>query len=440
MTAEEIQYEYDMYMEFFDNKIQITKLYEICNQKRSLGGDLKMIGAFINRYRKYAKEKYGIDDLAFYVQSKLLYKKCFDNYKKYIDKEITVGEYFEQIELLNIDRESYPAIVCDYAEFVKGMSKEEVKSLREKGYYMRNILDLILDISDEQEIFSILTDCGQYNSKGVEFGNKRLHLLREYVSDYLITKYRGSIDDSEYESIKANLRDKIMKVIKTYNEMQHEELTAKRIEAKEKYLKEILEQSELLINDFLSSGLLLKQFVAENNITMMDFEKALSSIKAYNVELYQKYMDYINQKRAQRYAIFMKNIDLIIDYILNGIVVNEETNEKRAFDILDYYTLSNLSPKDFIGFATEKCNNEELKIIRTFFAKNKVKNDETKIIRDMEYKIGSMEITSEQKEIIINYLRSINAPVCSRLFMLALRRYLKNELLLDEQNNNQHGK
>lgn len=63
-----------------------------------------------------------------------------------------------------------------------------------------------------------------------------------------------------------------------------------------------------------------------------------------------------------------------------------------------------------------------------------MKKNELKTIREMKYTVNSVEITDEQKAIILEYLKSINAPYNMRLFRISTKRYLNGELLLNEEN------
>lgn len=185
--------------------------------------------------------------------------------------------------------------------------------------------------------------------------------------------------------------------------------------------------------EFISSNITINDFLNKKEITKKEFSDALASISEYDTELHKKYMDHINQKQSERYAVLVSKTDLILSLMKNGIV-NEETNVKKEFDILDYYINTNLTPEQFLEISKKQYKRNDLVLIRTFFAKNKIKNSEEKIIREAKFIINSVEITDEQKDIVINYLKQIKAPINTKIFRLALRRYLNNELILEEIN------
>ena len=128
----------------------------------------------------------------------------------------------------------------------------------------------------------------------------------------------------------------------------------------------------------------------------------------------------------------LKNmINLIIMQIRCG-VINKKTGAKRPFDMLDYYLLTNMSLKEFVRKAKEF--NIDVTGVKRFFFENRVISDlldETPYIMQMIYIINNKEITLEQKKLIIEYLKGINAPVSISLFRLAVKKYLNGELVIE---------
>ena len=130
----------------------------------------------------------------------------------------------------------------------------------------------------------------------------------------------------------------------------------------------------------------------------------------------------------------LKNtINLIIAQIHNG-VINEKTGEKRNFDMFDYYTYTSMSLKEFMQ-ASKKLGINPTGI-RTFFKSNismfsavttaLLPKVEVETIMGMNYSVNGIAVTTEQKELIINYLKNNNIPVNVQLFRLAFKRYINN--------------
>ena len=426
VSCEQRKYEYEMFMKAINLEIPFSELHKVFHYGEKSGQDMKLIDDFIFYYRGYNTNIDGMFNI--YVMDKPLFKKSFDTYMDFINKKISLYEYLEQVEQLDLDKVSYINVVFEYADKIKQVPQNEITKMREKGFFSRNVLEYLLNTSDEKEIFDILTVYGQYKSRGLSYGNNQLNNLMGLIFDFVIVKYRNNINDNERDEIISSLKKKIYNVYKKYYEMKQEEFLNKKTKEKTEYLNEILEQSINLINNYMDSNLYLKQYLEKTKIPKKDFDKSLESIQKNKPELYQQYEKYNKKLQSEKFAVLSNKCDIIIERMKNG-VINEETNEKRDFDILDYYMYTNLTPEEFVNIIKEKCNSNDMRIIKTFFTKNKGKKDETKIIREMKYSINSVEITDEQKEKIIDYLKSINAPVNIRTFKLAVKRYLNNELI-----------
>ena len=423
---------YNTYMDFFDNKIDAYVLYEKRKVNKMQCNVAHLIRYFIASFQNYAKINFQIDDLEHYIINKELFKKCYENYANYISGKISVGEYLNQIKITKIDLNSYFQIVRDYAECILKMSELDVEQLMKKRHHRKNTLELIENTTNENEIFEILTDYGRYKVDGMIEGNTRLGILRTFAFDYVVIKYK--LDKNELDIKINSLRNKIQKVIDIYSDMILAENKQQRENDKNDYLEQIREQSIELIREFILTNLTITDFLKEKNISREYFDDALNSISKHNEELYNKYNDHINKKRSERYAVLISKIDSIVDMIKNGII-NEETNLKKDFDILDYYINTNMTPEEFLNIAVKKYKGNDLRLIRAFFATNKTKNSEERIIRETKFIINSVEITDEQKDIVINYLKQIKAPISTKIFKMALKRHLKNELILEETTN-----
>lgn len=423
---------YDMYMSFFDNETDIDELYknEKINKNR-YSHVVYLIKRFIVNFQDYAKDNYGIEDLEKYVLNSKLFKKCYENYIKYIEGNISVGEYLSNIENAKIDILSYRKIVQNYAEEVLNMSKIDIEELMNKGNHIKKTLELIESISDENEIFSVLTGYGRYKDVGIENGNYRIRNLKGYVFDYVVVKYQ--LDKKELDIKVNSLKEKILKVINLYNGIENNVKKEQQKNDRKNYIEEISKRSIDLITEFISKDMSINVFLREKGVSKQEFYDALTSISEHAPNLYKKYNDYIDEKTSQMNDFLETKVDLIVDLIKNGIV-NEETNVKKEFDILDYYMNINLSPGKFLDIAKNKYKGNDLILIRTFFSKNRTRHDEEKIIMDAKYIINSVEITNEIKEQVINYLKQINAPISTNVFKIALRRHLKNELIIEETN------
>lgn len=349
-----------IFSDCLDCKIPLSKVYEIYNKHG------ESVESFIHRNIYNGKDEEYITRM----HSKKIYENCFSTLKKRYNGEITVGELSDIIENSDMDEQSFYQLGFIYAKKVLKMDDKEIQIMNQKVNIKRNILDSIENTSDELEVEKILNEYARYNEKGIDYGNKKIDSLYGSIFGYVISKYGDRLSNDEHNLLVKLLKEKISNVRSKYLKIKKDEKAAMKVEKNEKHLLDILKESEYLVINFMESNISLKNYLEKNNISRSSFEKALESIKENNIELYNKYNDYINQKKSQNYAVLMSEVDNIINSIKNG-VVNEETNKKRDFDILDYYISTNLKPDDFLQLVNGKYDNNDLRVIRTFFAKNK---------------------------------------------------------------------
>ena len=422
---------HDTFIRVMDMELPFSELRKYYKYDIGLGKDMELItNIMLKHYKYYYYDSY--NSLRNDIFERPLCKNCYETFINYLNKKISLYEFLELIEQFDLDRSSFITIVYEYASCIENKSKSEVSKLKEQGYFSRNILDFVLNTNDEKEIFKLLTVFGQYNSKGIAFGNEQLRYLISAIADFVIVKYRDTISVEKKDIIIKEIKEKINIVYKKYFDIENEEYLNIKRERQEKTINEKVIDSTNIVTDFMSKNISLKQYLEEHNMLKSEFNKHLNIIKNNKKELYKQYEEYINNNKAVRYAVLSKKCNTIIDKIKNG-VVNEETNEKREFDILDYYAYTNLTPDEFIELIINRCDVSDLRKVRTFFAKNKYTKDETANIRKMKYSINSMEISDELKEKIVCYLNNINSPVNMRTFRMALKKYFNKEIVLDEK-------
>lgn len=214
----EVENIYNMYMDFFDNKLDAETLFIKEKLSRERYNIIYLIKRFAINFQNYAKINFKIENLEDYIIKSELFKKCYEEHINYIDGRISVGQYLNYVEKIKIDIVSYRKIVRTYAENILDMPEKEIEQLIEKGNCFRNTLELIENASNENEIFSILTDYARYKEVGIENGNAKLRTLKGDVFNYVVVKYK--IDKSEIDSKINLLREKIQKVIDLYIGME----------------------------------------------------------------------------------------------------------------------------------------------------------------------------------------------------------------------------
>lgn len=267
--------------------------------------------------------------------------------------------------------------------------------------------------------------------------------LKSLVFDYVIVRGLSNVDTSTIE-----LKNKIDIYINRKNEINSERKKRKLDIAYEN----LLPSAQKVISEFINSDSKSKQaFLNENNLDTKTFDLYLTILFEKDQTLYNKYYDKMENERDKRYAILSSKIKKMVDYIKNGIEFNDQ---KRDFDMIDYYLLTSIKPDMLSKIASEILNKEDIIVLRRFLGKNKNlgnvgSNEVTRILNsDVEvfcekdkdgYSIPGTGriITKEEKLYIIDFLKQNNIPLSTKTYNLAFKRYLIGNLSnqIEEDNN-----
>lgn len=188
----------------------------------------------------------------------------------------------------------------------------------------------------------------------------------------------------------------------------------------------------------------IEEFCEIMNITKNEFYAAFECLESLDEDMYLKIKDKINNLKKQRYAILSNKVNTIVDNIINGIKVSDD--EVRPFEILDYFLATKLDFNDFIDIYLKinpKASKEQLRSIKIFFAKNKLTTKiktSTELSGSTVFMINDMpyEVSNDEKRDTINYLKSNNIPIYTKVYKQALRRHINGNLIEDGKVNNKH--
>ncbi len=460
-VLDSIEIMYNTYMDIFDRKLGYDQAYDelkhlpyVSYEIGSFAASLKF--KFFKYFGRYAKEVYGIDNLEEYVSNKKLFKDSYELFMKYKNNEITIKEYAEKVEQMNFEdydirgdgskvfdyladdsrKSSFCAVASYYAKNVK---KEQ--DILHNADFRSHTLSLIENLTDEKEIFDIVNQYASYRSISISNTIKNAERFTDhFVVTYIDNNYKNLTEEERKLKI-ITLLEKIDKVIDTYNinkveykeKEKQEKIEAKNLE-RSNYLKSIYDESILIVNNFMQENLSIKDFVKNSGITDQQFEEALESVKEFNNDFYMKYVDYMDKKSKQSYAVILKRAKVTADEIMHGLT-NPETNQTREYDILDYYMRNSMDLDMFVNFVNsskDKFSDKEYRAIVQFSNKNYNQKDERKIIYESKMIIGGVEITPEMKKEVIKYLTDIHAPYNLKIFKIALRRKLAG--VLEDEN------
>ena len=147
---------------------------------------------------------------------------------------------------------------------------------------------------------------------------------------------------------------------------------------------------------------------------------------------------------STRFAIVNSRVDRIVDYMMNGVPLDNNTT--REFDYLDYKLMTKLELDEFKKLACDNgnANADIVRAVSRFIGKNKnVRKTNIRSILDAKNIVGygtenEHEITDEEKLATIDYLKqhylvSKNGVIDSKVYNLAIKRYLAGTLFTEEE-------
>lgn len=351
------------------------------------------------------------------------YIEMQENFGKYLDQELQKSDYQYKEALILMDKYdiSYDMLIKllnKYGErytdnlvrIKKGIEKIGLEK-RQQIYKRKDgkisvLLKEIEKAQDEETIKRLLDD---ENAKS----------LYNYVTNYVVV-HCGDKSSKEREKIARDLKMKILRYLRNGREVLQKE----KDEIDVKYIEEACSiLSEFIDNEGFSR---VAEFCYINNIEIDTFNEMVAIVKKYNQELYLEYLNKINRLRNKEYAILLEKINLILIGLKYGVM---EDDEKRSFDLLDYYNITRLSFDDMLRIARDGMNNiEDIRVLGQFVGKYKnIKNITVDEILKMKIIVKERIISEEEKMEVINYLSNRNLPLNSCLFSLVLKRFMNGK-------------
>ena len=261
--------------------------------------------------------------------------------------------------------------------------------------------------------------------------NNMIYLTNDNIERF-ITIYRAALSDKKKQELEEQLLKKT-EIAKEDIKKDNATDRALGIERRKENLYNSID-----FNIFLSSDIKSKDdFCKLMDIRESDFNTLFSMLEVRDNELYLKIKEKTRNLQGQRYAVLINKVNSIADNIINGIEL--EDGSRRNFEIIDYFLSTKLDFNDFIDLYNKNRNIdiESLKAIKIFFAKNKLTNklninqelDGTTIfmIDDKPY-----EVSKEEKQTVLNYLRVKDIPLYIKVYKQALKRHISGNLILED--------
>ena len=297
-----------------------------------------------------------------------LYSKV---YKSYISAN-------GNIKLIEIESQKHHLSLKTYIEIVL----KYIKKHKTRSHYAL-IFDNLSQLNSRNEIINF---CQKIDIPFEE--------LKNHLSEYL---YLYRPDLIMYKNLLKNFLDKL-KICSKYFSKQKENHS---YTISMSYYKQMIQR-------FYESNYTIKRFLYQNKIYSSIFKEILKSIKLNDLNLYEKFMENIKLKED----IKNKTIDNDVYKILNYL-----KNTSNIYYV-DFFSLTNCSFDEIIERGDTILSVDDAKILRKYLSYLKTvsifsKNDLDKVFFEkIVYNIDDnlIEITNEEKEIVVNYLKTNDIP------------------------------
>lgn len=374
ITMKDIDYMYNIVDSDLDEQAKAIKLYSFCNQaslKNSieLYNDLelkqvKKLEELVKIYKDYEK--------------KGLFKSVKNPYK------CTLEEIALRIKKLN---SVYDIINSDNTDYAKA----------------EQLLSLFKSAEEFRKTYSLYKKYGKKD--------ERLSSAREALDniDTLYSKFK------EYEE--KDIIGSVRYLLSIENYIQY------------------YDYAEFAITYYINSSESYKEydFLATLGIDKETLEFCASVIEELNVDLYKQFLEKKEQNNKIR---CIKNTKTITD-LANGIETGV-LSDGSQFDLLEFTKRIPFKRNQNFEFALidfmKRNNPNEMKTILKYIYSNGLNMVyafeplDIKSLYSAKFTVNGIEITNEDNDIIIDYLKVNNIPLISKNYVLARTKYLNGEI------------
>lgn len=300
------------------------------------------------------------------------------------------------------------------------------------------LFDLLFKAMTIEDVVKVL------NSKTNLKVNGKVQCTTYYKYQYLKSKFIKVINNYGSERMReyySNLSGKF-DMYKQYYDHQIEE-DKKRADLG------IFKEAENIIEEFISCDTKNAQlFCKQHNISRNEFRNYVNILKDKNPTLFLEYSNIASLNKKQAYALAISKLEQIGWLIANR--VEENSNQKRDFDLIDFYQIAgNLSLEDILNLLKSGVNTPNLIGLKKFIASNKKymkpdKNARENILSMNQYVNfekdqngclipGTGEIFDNDKKLqLMKYLEESNVPLNIATYNIAFNRYRKGYLALSK--------
>ena len=206
-----------------------------------------------------------------------------------------------------------------------------------------------------------------------------------------------------------------------------------------------LREAKKNVKDFLESKYISRiEYFEKTNMKPSLFNSHVHLIKIHEPELYALYQKKVNLFMGINYSNLISEINEVVHGLKNGIEFNNHT---RTFDLLDYYQTTKMARHNCLKLAKQILNTHDYKLISIFFKKYNTSKPirNIKALLDEKTILGMKldnnkklipntghEVSIEEKLEVLNYLKNNSIPLLDDIYIIALRRHVNDELIIDK--------
>lgn len=215
--------------------------------------------------------------------------------------------------------------------------------------------------------------------------------------------------------------------IKHYEKREQEKQEARRNQEIADLENEVY-KCAIIVNRFVQSNFSdPEEYLTINRVDRKKFYKALKIIEVNKHPIYEDYTKKLEIADSQI------DFDRILDGIKNGV---EEKGEIRPFDLVDYYLITKLDPREAKRIANRKLPYEDYNKIYNFHKKyhdDKELTETTKpLLFKRLYKFCDHEATDDDKRTVLLLLGKQGIRLTETTFKIYLRRYCLGKITQEE--------
>ena len=458
---------------FLDNKIFNKKLYNLYEENYFNKTILELVSKYVdepisllnNRIKDYVKTetKMSYESFLFYKKNiKSKYSILFLNIENVVLKEIGITTYVlwnnekekeyviknlykllvlnnfsTQIcnsikDILKINKVSFEFLFNEILSFDEKYNKKYLKAFREnpKETWASNSIWARENNINKINIYKDILNIDDYRKVGKTFKDFKF-TINIIKNDFRF--FEMFFTDKEAVIIKEKI-DQYSNYIKKSNIINANE---KRVESTNDLIKNIY-------NDYLNSHELIDNIYIKYNISSSLRIKYFNRLKTIDKDLYDKVILKMKKEEENKKQEIENVIEELTKIYERKIIDN---GIERKFDLLDYFSITNLPIRD-VYFELRKVS--ENMSLRNFLHNNcnydnniesdkKLVLEEKKII-GIEFdsfnnpvKGTGREVTMEEKNNIINYIVNNNIPFNVTTYNIAFKRYINGTLKMSDK-------